>query len=153
MTTVDRLGGAREVVTRWMSFNAVGLMGFVYQLGTLVAVTEWVQLHYLVGTSIAVEVAILHNFIWHERWTWRDRIAVGPRARWRRLLRFNLINIVLSMGCQVLFTGLYAEALGLHYVSANVLAIASCSLVNFAANDRVVFAAPPPSLPSRSSAI
>ena len=91
---------------------------------------------------------------WHERWTWRDRLPVGPQTRWKRLLRFNLINIVLSMGCQVLFTGLYTEGLGVHYTAANVLAIASCSLVSFAANDRLVFTAAPPSpLPCRSSGI
>ena len=39
----------------------------------------------------------------------------------------------------VLFTGLYATSLGLHYVAANVLAITSVSLVNFVANDRLVF--------------
>ena len=31
--------------------------------------------HYLVATAIGVEAAILTNFLWHDRWTWRDRPA------------------------------------------------------------------------------
>ena len=31
------------------------------------------------GHGLAVEAAILHNFLWHERWTWSDRAAAGRR--------------------------------------------------------------------------
>lgn len=123
-------------------FNAVGAMGVAVQLAALVSLAELLGLHPLLATALAVESAILHNFVWHERWTWRDR-GPGARGRWARLARFNLVTGAVSIGANVVFTGLYASALGVHYALANLLAIASCSLLNFVANDRFVFRAAP----------
>ncbi len=127
------------MAVRWATFNTVGALGFVLQLGILVGLTEYVHLHYLAGASIAVEAAILHNFFWHDRWTWRAHTSGKPHERWKRLARFNLVSIALSMTGQLLFTSLYVEILGVHYLSASIWAIASCSLLNFVVNDRVVF--------------
>ena len=132
----DRCGG---LLLRWLTYNAVGLVGMAVQLGTLVALTELGRLNILVATALAVEIAILHNFVWHERWTWGDRLSHPRGGRWGRLARFNLVAGTVSIAGTVLFTGLYATSLGLHYVVVNVMATASVSLVNFVANDRLVF--------------
>ena len=127
-----------EGLRRWLVFNVVGSMGVAVQLLMLVTLTEVAELDYLVATGLAVESAILHNFVWHERWTWRDRGFRMPG--WAaRLLRFNLVTGTLSISANIVFTGLYAEALGIHYALANLMAIASCSVLNFIANDRFVF--------------
>ncbi len=127
-----------EGLRRWLVFNVVGSMGVAVQLVVLVTLTEVAGLDYLVATGLAVESAILHNFVWHERWTWRDR-GFGRLGWAARLLRFNLVTGTLSISANVVFTGLYAEALGIHYALANLMAIASCSVLNFIANDRFVF--------------
>ena len=54
---------ARTLVIRWVTFNSVGIIGFGVQLVTLVALTEYGGLHYLASVGIAVEIAILHNFL------------------------------------------------------------------------------------------
>ena len=125
---------------RWLAFNAVGAMGVAVQLVALVTLTEAAGLDYRIATVLAVETAILHNFLWHERWTWRDR-ASGSPGPWTRLAWFNLVTGTLSISANVVFTTLYVSALGVHYTLANLLAIASCSLLNFIANDRFVFRA------------
>ena len=69
-------------MTRRVSrFLTVGAIGFVLQLGTLTLLTQAVGWPYEPATALAVALAVLHNFWWHERWTWRDRTATGPRAR------------------------------------------------------------------------
>jgi len=68
-------------LARWVTFNSVGLVGVGVQLVSLVALMEWIGLHYLVSIGIAVETAIVHNFIWHECWTWRDRSLRHVRDR------------------------------------------------------------------------
>ena len=123
---------------RWLVFNAVGAMGVAVQIVALVVLTEAAGLDYRLATVLAVETAILHNFVWHERWTWRDRTsgALGP---WTRLAWFNLVTGALSIAVNVVFTALYATAFGVHYVVANLMAIATGSLLTFVANDRFVF--------------
>jgi putative flippase GtrA len=107
------------------------------QLATLVTLREAGGFDYLVATAFAVEVAILHNFIWHERWTWGDR---GDRdGRWQRLAAFNAVSAALAIPGNLVFTALFAAQLNLHYVPANVLAVASCSLLTFLGHDRLVF--------------
>jgi putative flippase GtrA len=63
-----------QLFTRWAAFNAVGLAGVAVQLACL-ALLVHAGSHYLAATALAVEAAVLHNFLWHQRWTWRDRPA------------------------------------------------------------------------------
>jgi hypothetical protein len=57
---------------RWLKFNTVGGMGILIQLRVLAFLTEALRVPYLVATAVAMETAILHNFIWHERFTWAE---------------------------------------------------------------------------------
>ena len=104
---------------RWLVFNAVGTMGVGVQLAVLLSLTEGLGLNYLVSTVLAVESAILHNFVWHEHWTWRDR-SPGTRGRWTRLAWFNLVTGALSISSNVVFTALYVSTFGVHYAIANL---------------------------------
>ena len=125
---------------RWLVFNAVGTMGVAVQLVALLVLTEAAGLDYRIATVLAVETAILHNFVWHDRWTWRDRTFGGSRA-WTRLAWFNLLTGALSISANVVFTTLYVSTFGVHYALGNLMAIATCSLLTFIANDRLVFRA------------
>ena len=125
---------------RWLAFNAVGTMGVAVQLAVLLSLTEALGLNYLVATVLAVESAILHNFVWHEHWTWRDR-GPGIHGRWTRLAWFNLVTGALSISGNLVLTALYVNTLGVHYAIANLMAVATCSLLTFVASDRFVFGA------------
>ena len=64
---------------RWLTFAAVGMMGFIVQLAALWVLTNQLHIHYLAGTVVATELAILLNFFCHEWWTWSDRPADRTR--------------------------------------------------------------------------
>jgi putative flippase GtrA len=127
------------MLKRWIVFNIVGGLGILVQLATLITLTGWLGLNYLLGTALAVEAAVLHNFVWHERWTWAERARGGLGGRLGRLLRFQLTNGLLSMVGNLLLMRLFSGELGMNYAFANALAIALCSLFNFFAGDRFVF--------------
>ena len=71
-----------------LRFYTVGAAGIVVQLAVFTAFTRGLNAPYLLATAIAVELAILHNFYWHERWTWAERYPVNTvsasprRATW-----------------------------------------------------------------------
>jgi putative flippase GtrA len=129
----------KELTQRWFAFNGVGALGVVLQLTVLGALTG-TGIHTLVATAIAVETAVLHNFLWHQRWTWRDRPARSPRSTIARLLRFHAMNGAISMAGNIGLMALLTP-LGIGALPANAIAIAVCSLVNFAASETVVFKA------------
>ena len=132
-------GPLGRVLRRWATFNVVGIMGVGVQITTLVMLRDWSQMDYLPATALAVQAAVLHNFVWHERWTWRDRTASHDSSMWARLLRFNLTIGALSIGENLLFMELLVGRLEIHYLSASLIAIACCSVLNFVASDRLVF--------------
>ena len=125
---------------RWAVFNLVGGLGILVQLAALAAFTVGLGWNYLLATGLAVEVAVLHNFFWHEAVTWRDRARLDKAGRWKRLLRFQFANGAISVGGNVLLMQLLAGTWGVNYTLANLVSITVCSLLNFVAGDRFVFA-------------
>ena|SRR6187399_3127594 len=122
---------------RFFRFNLVGVIGFVLQLGVL-AILVRAGMHYLAATAVAVEIAILHNFLWHDRWTWRDRPASGS-ARLGRLGRFHLLNGLVSLVGNLALMRLLVGTFGVPTLPANLLAVLVCAAVNYATSDRLVF--------------
>jgi putative flippase GtrA len=124
---------------RWIAFNSVGAIGFAVQMGVLFLLVSIAGWHYLPATALAVEAAVLHNFIWHEKWTWADRAMANRKDRFRRLAYFHLANGIVSVAGNVLLMRFFVGTLEMHYLSANVIAIALCAVLNFLAGDRLVF--------------
>lgn len=124
------------MIQRWLRFNAVGLAGIVVQLAALAALKQWADLPILAATAIAVEIAVLHNFYWHERWTWGTAGTPGLAAR---LLRFHAANGLVSIASNLVWMRLLTGTLGMHYLLANGISIAATALINFALSERFVF--------------
>lgn len=125
---------------RIVRFNAVGALGFTVQLAAL-ALLLHADVHYLAATAIAVEVAVLHNFCWHERWTFADRRLAG-RPRLERLLRFHALNGAVSLAGNLVLMRALTGWLGVPPLAANAAAVAACAAFNFLGADRLVFSRP-----------
>jgi putative flippase GtrA len=149
-----------------MKFNVVGVAGMLVQLVTLAGLNHIVSGHYLLISLIAVETAILHNFVAHVHYTWRDRNLRSAwhdrnlrsawrdrnlRSAWRNrrsrkallgaLWRFQVSNGGVSLAGNFVLIRLLVGRAHLPVMVANVIAIGVCSLVNFRLGDRWTFAA------------
>jgi putative flippase GtrA len=127
---------ARITTLRWLKFNAVGAGGMVVQLAALALLKSGLRVDYLLATVLAVEAAVVHNYFWHERFTWVDRSRGNS---WVRFARFSLTTGVLSIAGNLMLMRALVGAAHLNYFLANILAIATCSVVNFLVSDRFVF--------------
>jgi dolichol-phosphate mannosyltransferase len=123
---------------RFFRFNVVGAIGIVVQLGALELLRR-AGVDYLLATVLAVEAAVVHNFIWHERYTWRDRVRALRSELWARLVRFHLTNGAVSLVGNALAMRWLVGEMRLPVVPANLIAITACWLLNFLLSDRVVF--------------
>jgi putative flippase GtrA len=134
-------GGARLSTgfVRWLKFNLVGAIGIAVQLAALAIFRSLLHLNYLLATTVAVEIAVLHNFLWHERFTWTDRPSGRFTSSLARLARFNLANGAVSILGNLTLMWLLVGQMRLNYFAANLVAIAACSLLNFLLSDRLVF--------------
>jgi len=125
----------REAASRWLKFNAVGAIGIGAQLAALALLNSGLHLDYLLATVLAVEVAVIHNYLWHERFTWADR----PGNSFSRFVKFNLTTGMFSIMGNILLMKLFVDWAGMNYLLANVVTIATCSVANFLVSDRLVF--------------
>src|SRR5262249_23555886 len=100
------------------------------------------------ATPIAVEITVLHNFLWHERFTWRNR----GQTSFRRLCHFHASNALISLIGNTALTYCFTEWLRAPALLSAIAAIALCAPANFLLADRWVygpldrsltFAAPP----------
>ena len=121
---------------RWWKFNAVGAMGIVVQLVTLTLLKSGLGANYLIASILAVEAAVVHNFLWHERYTWADREST---SRLIRLAKFNLGNGAISIVGNLALMRVLVGTIGINYLLATSISIAACSLMNFLVSDRLVF--------------
>ena len=139
-------------MSRAARFVGVGAAGFVLQ-ALMLQVLVAAGLPYLLATALAVEGAILHNFVWHERWTWADRVVThgaglkgrhydvpSRHGRLVRFARFNGATAFISIVGNVALMGVFVGRLRVPLIAANLLAVATLSVLNFVSADRLVFA-------------
>lgn len=120
------------------AFVIVGAIGFVLQLVSLALLTTAAGWPYEPATAVAVELAVLHNFWWHEQWTWRDRTESRAGVI-GRFLRFQLTTGFTSLAGNLVLMAVCVELLGLNAVAANAVSVVLMSAANFLVADRWVF--------------
>ena len=134
-------GGGRPCA-RFGRFNMVGALGAALQILLFDLLMKCLRMPEVVATPIAVEIAVLHNFFWHERFTWRDRRSIGLRQRAVRLWRFHVTNGLISLVGNTALTYWLVEQLKSPALPSAVAAIAFCAPLNFLLADRWVYGQP-----------
>lgn len=137
---------------RFLRYCAVGLTGIAVNEGALALLTGAGGLFYLYSSVLAVEAAIISNFLLNELWTFRDRARLfsGAAERLKRFLSFNLICAaggVVNVAVLWLLTGVG----GLHFLIGNLVGIGAATLWNYGLNSAVTWKALPASGQRQSS--
>jgi len=122
----------------WGKFNLVGAMGMAVQLAALALFSRCMRGHYLYASAAAIELTLLHNFLWHIHYTWRDR--GNSATRLRQLIRFHLSTGLISMLGNLVLMQLLVHNAHLPLLVSNAIAILCCSLANFCLGDTWAFA-------------
>ena len=127
---------------RFGKFNLIGLGGAAIQLTLFALLMACFQVSEVAATAIAVEVVVLNNFFWHERFTWGDRRNVGLWSRIFRLARFHAANGLVSLAGNTALVWLLVQYLKVPALPSAVAAIGICAPINFLLADRWVYRAP-----------
>jgi putative flippase GtrA len=130
---------APSTLVRWCKFNVVGGIGILVQFAALFLLKSILHFNYLAATAIAVEAAVVHNFVWHEQFTWADRVQPSWSRSLPRLLRFNLTNGAVSILGNLALMRVMVGQGHMNYLLANAIAITLCSLANFLVSQTWVF--------------
>ncbi len=126
------------MISRPLAFVIVGAGGFMVQIASLALLTLAWHVPVAIATLVAVEMAILFNFAWHERWTWADRPKLTA-DRIQRLARFHTANGAASLVGTVAVTWALTRFIGLQPLVANTISVLLMAGFNYRAADRWVF--------------
>jgi putative flippase GtrA len=126
-------------MTRFLRFNLVGAGGIAVQLGMI-----WLLAHRLgmppgLSTAVGVGTAVLHNYLWHRAWTWRDRPRTTSGAI--EFLMFAGANGLVSLVGNVIVVTALTSITRIGAAPASLVGIAICGVVNYWLADRAVFVA------------
>jgi putative flippase GtrA len=124
------------LMARFTRFNVVGALGVAVQLACVAALVHGGGVDPVTATAAGVVAAVVHNFAWHIRWTWRDR-AIARTAVADIFTRFVAANGAVSLIGSVALMPFLAGILALPAIPANLVTIAICGLVNFRLGDRI----------------
>ena len=122
---------------RAWKFAFVGGLGALVNLGLLFLLSTTAELPRGLAWFPAVEASILHNFIWHQTFTWRDRREAGAGAWLRRATTFHL-SVAGTVAINGTLFGLLS-IVGAPLILAGLAGIASAAVFNFVVGDRWVF--------------
>ena len=142
---VSRLPATLQPMARWrfVKFGAVGASGTVINIAVLYACQEFLLLqiadfHSRLNYSIAIAItlATISNFYFNRRLTWRDRQYEASPG-----VMVLFFKYVAAAGVSIAIQSVMTKSLSLylHYIVANLVAIALSSVFNFVANDRLTF--------------
>jgi dolichol-phosphate mannosyltransferase len=117
-------------------FGIVGISGIIVNQGLLIFLKEYAGLSIPFASIIAIQMAILNNFIWNDIWTFRDKGRQQKlSSRWHRLVAFEAVS---AGGAIINFVILntFVFLLAMDYQLANIIGILLGFVWNFLVNRR-----------------
>lgn len=66
-----RARGLKSFLVRLRKFNVVSLAGLGINVGTLLALTYLLDVHYLISNLVGIALAVIWNYLVNLRWTWK----------------------------------------------------------------------------------
>jgi dolichol-phosphate mannosyltransferase len=121
-------------IKRFMRFGLVGLSGVFVDMAIFYLLHDPAALGLPLTRSkvIAAEIAIVNNFLWNDLWTFRD-ISSQQRGWSKRIKRFIKFNLVCLLGLllNVAIVNILVNYFNIHYLVANLIAIAIVTVWNF----------------------
>jgi dolichol-phosphate mannosyltransferase len=119
-------------IKRFVRFGISGFSGVFVNMFILYFLREYVGLGLTRSAILAAEVAIVNNFFWNDRWTFRDISGYqqGRTKTFRRFLKFNVICLS-GLVLNILLLNLLYNLLNMNEYLANIIAIATVTFWNF----------------------
>jgi dolichol-phosphate mannosyltransferase len=136
---LGRLAAETGEAMRFAVFCLVGSSGVLVNEAVLWFVASH-GYHYVQASVLAVELAIINNFLWNDLWTFRDSVGSRPDLA-NRLKRFFKFNAICAMGAAMNVWAVWSvtELLNIHYLISNLIGMGVGTCWNYALNVNVTW--------------
>ena len=115
----------------FMKYSLVGVSGVFVNLGLYLFLTRYYEISEVVAPLIAIESALISNFILNNFWTFGKRVT---QSRIRvKFIKFHLVSGLSALINYSVFLGLFL-VFGLFDILANLIGIGLAAIVNYLIN-------------------
>ena len=138
MKLPDRVAALKGDFLRLTKFSIVGAIGAVINTGFLWVFTDVAGIFYLYSSAIAIEIAIILQFLMNDRWTFKERRTTHVEQFIKRILKSNLWRsggLVVNIGVLYFLT----EYVGVYYLLSNIAGIICAFLLNYLFESRLTW--------------
>jgi dolichol-phosphate mannosyltransferase len=138
MEKIAPLNAFKRDFIRLIRFSIVGVIGAGINTGLLWLFTDLAGIYYLLSSAIAIEIAILIQFLLNDRWTFKEKKTKGVKQFIVRILKSNLWRsggLVVNIGVLYLLT----EYAGIYYLTSNIFGIFCAFLWNYLFESRLTW--------------
>jgi len=121
-----------------IKFSIVGVIGAGINTGFLWILTDLAGLYYLFSSVVAIEIAIMMQFMMNDRWTFRDRKTTDAGQFIKRIFKSNLWRsggLAVNVGVLYLFTAY----IGVYYLLSNIFGIVCAFSLNYILESRLTW--------------
>jgi dolichol-phosphate mannosyltransferase len=129
----------KNLLFRLIKFGIVGTSGIFVNQGILLLCVEKFDIDYRIASLMAIETAIVSNFILNYHWTWKDRKAKKIKEKATAFLKFNTTSFVTAFLLNWITLVFLTEFVGLQYKISNLVGIFFAAGVNFFVSNFWVF--------------
>jgi dolichol-phosphate mannosyltransferase len=121
-----------------IKFGLVGLSGIIVNEGILIYLKEFAGFSIPIASVCAIELSVLNNFIWNDRWTFKTGKEHSVSSSWYRFAAFQVVSIG---GAIINFAVLtfMSLILGIDYRISNIIGILIAFVWNFLVNRNVTW--------------
>jgi putative flippase GtrA len=131
---------AFPVVFRGTKFMIVAWIGMAVNTACLYLFKGVWGMRLIPASMLAIEVAIIHNFIWLRYWAWSGRVVDGKRPPFfRQLFIYNIATGAVDLVANVSILWLLATLFGVHYLLANIIGMILGPFIKFWVNEKLIF--------------
>jgi dolichol-phosphate mannosyltransferase len=121
-------------LSRFLKFCLVGASGYLVNMFFLWLFYGKLRMFLLLSSFLAIQIAILNNFLWNDKWTWREKREPGAKPFFKRLAKFAMASDFVSAPVNLLGVWIFLNLLEWHYLFSNFLAISLGVILNFLIN-------------------
>ncbi len=138
MKLLDHVVALKHDFLRLTKFSIVGVIGAGINTWFLWLFTDVVGLYYLYSSAIAIEIAIILQFLMNDRWTFKEQKTMHVEQFVKRIIKSNIWR---SGGLAVNIGVLYflTEYLGVYYLLSNIAGIICSFLLNYLFESRLTW--------------
>lgn len=124
-----------NTVIQLLRYTLVGGGAFVVDFAALIALTELLDVYYLVSAAIAFIFGLITNYVLSIRWVFYKR---SLESAWVEFGIFALIGVI-GLGLNQLFMWTFTEYAHFHYIESKIASTVFVYLWNFFARRQALF--------------